>query len=581
MSDAKRSRTRLVAGALVGAILHLTAGCTADDPNSRTAPPGDAPQLGGRLVVALTADVDSWNPYTTHELTSAGILELLYPRLVHESDDGGFIPWLAERWETSTDGRELTFHLRRDAVWSDGSAVTCDDVRFTHRIQRAEELAWAGAYLKDRILAVDCPDPRTVVFRFDAAYPNQMLDANDDAIVPASYAAVPLADWPSEVWEDRIVSCGPFLLVGVRRGQEAILERDPHWWGAGETHLDQVVLRVYADSASAVNQLLEGDVDLVGKLPPLRAAEVEAHDDLQLLDLASLSYTYLGWNALEPQAYRSDRRRRGCMDEGGCDEFPGEILRLRRSHPHPILSDAEVRRAISLAIDRRDLIDGLLSGYGQPGSSPIASALWAHDPSTALAFDPRAAGALLDRAGWVRTSPASTREKDGTPLVLRAIINGENRMRREILDRVAASLAGVGVVLEAEILPRREFVVRARNKQFDAVLSGWWAGTRIQPQDLLHTRAAAGRGNNLVSWSTPESDELLDRGARATSRDEALQHWLAWQKIFRDEQPLSILYEERRLVGVSRRVRGPEPSYLNPYLVLHRWWIAAENTDTR
>lgn len=511
---------------------------------------------------------------------SAGVLDLLYPRLVVEESSGGhstFEPWLARSWEFSADRLRLIFHLRDDAFWSDGVPVTCEDVRFTHRIQVADELAWPGAFLKDRILRVECADEETAVFHFTEAYAGQLLDANDDAIVPSAYGAVPLAEWSATVWEERIRSCGPLRLVSVVPGQEAVLERDPAWWDAGRAGLDRVVLRTYADETGVLQRFLGGEVDLVLKVPPLRSAEVAGRAELRLEQLPSLSYTFLGWNTLARGAYLRDRRARGCGESERCRESDADLLRLHREQPHPVLGDAAVRRALTQAIDRRDIVEGLWAGHARVGSSPIVSALWAHDPDAGLAFDPSSAKESLDRAGWLDGDGDGVRERGANRMEIGVIVSADNQLRRDVLERVTASLARVGVRLVPEPLPRAEFVARARDKDFDAVCVGWWAGTRIEPQNLLHGHAALDRGNNFGGWSTPESDALLDRAARAATREDALPLWRQWQAIFREEQPLTILYEEQRLLGLRAEVRAPALNFLNPFQNLHEWSIRPQD----
>jgi peptide/nickel transport system substrate-binding protein len=529
----------------------------------------------GTVVVGIRGDVDAWNPYVSADATSAMILDLLYPRLVREVGFGpgesGFEPWLATSWARSPDGREITFHLRQDAVWSDGHPVTCEDVRFTHGAQIAPAMAWPGAFIKARILAVECPDPTTARFRFREAYADQMLDANDDAIVPASYGRVPFESWRATAWNERAITCGPFRVGPVSPGQEAVLVRDATWWGAGDTRIETVILRVYPDAGQAVGRFLEGGLHVLPKFPPLRAAEAALRQDLELVDLPSLSFAYLGWNVLEPEAYVEERARRGCGTGGDCG--PDDLARLRRERPHPILADARVRRALTHAIDRHDLVDGLFGGHAVPGSSPIVSTLWAHDPRAALPYDRERAAALLAEAGWTRRGPGGLLERDGRPLQIQVIVNADNQVRRDALARVAASLAALGVRLVEESLPRAEFVARARDKRFDVVLGGWVAGSRIEPQALLHARAAANRGNNITSWSTAESDALLDQAAAAPSRDDAGPLWRRWQEIFRDEQPVTVLFEERALLGRSRRVRGAVPAVLNPFAGLPVWRV--------
>ncbi len=537
------------------------------------------PAGGGTAVVALLGEVDSWNPYTTRDATSASVLELVYPRLVRETAleqgaSSSFEPWLAESWSFSDDRRALAFRLRPDASWSDGRPVTCDDVRFTLEAQRSEELAWPGASLKERILAVDCPEPKVAVFRFADAYADAMLDANDDAIVPAAYGEVPFTEWGATAWQQRAVTCGPYRLVSWTAGQEAVLERDPRWWGAAGVRLDRVILRLFPDATAALLRLLEDEVDVLPRLPPLRARELEARGS-GVLELPALAYAYIAWNVLDPDAYGEDRRRRGCAGDRQCEESEADLERLRRKHPHFALSDRRVRLALSLAVDREDLVEGLFGGHARPGSSPIVSALWAHDPSAALPFDPARAAALLAEAGWNDTDGDGVREKDGRRLELKVLVNAESATRRDALGRIAASVARIGARLVPVPLPRGEYVARAREKRFDALLGSWRAGTRLDLEAIFHSRAALDRGNNFTGWSTPISDELLDRAERAATREEALPVWRAWQAHFREEQPYTVLYEETLLVGLGSRLRAPAARGFNPFDGLHEWWLEA------
>jgi peptide/nickel transport system substrate-binding protein len=560
-----RSDPSTLAALLAGVV--LAAGCGAPVP------------VRGDAIVAMRGDVDSWNPYVSDDAASESVLELVYPRLVRETGFGGsassFEPWLAASWDASDDGLELTFHLRPDARWSDGHAVTCDDVRFTWKAQMDEALAWPGAFLKARIVDVTCRDPRTVAFRFSEAYADQMLDANDDAVVPAAYGAVPFDAWAGTRWEERPVTCGPFKPVSVTAGQEAVIVRDPMWWGAHEVGLDRVVLRVLPDQAAGFLRFLDGDVDLLPKVPPLRAAAVRAEAGFELIELPSLSYTFIGWNVLEPGSYLADRRARGCRGEARCPESEDDITRLQRTKPHAVLADARVRRALTLGIDRGDIVDGVWKGHAVEGSSPIPSALWAHNPSTALRFDPAEAARLLDEAGFTGRDAAGVRTGSGRRLELRVLLNADNATRRDAFDRAATSLARLGVKLVPDAVPRAEFNARARDKAYDAVLSGWSAGTRIEPQSILSLHAALNRGNGLTSWSTPASEELLARASRAATREEARPLWLRWQAVFRDEQPYTILYEERMLTGRGPRLRGDTGPVLDPLQSLHRWRITS------
>ncbi|RMF72219.1 MAG: hypothetical protein D6738_11840 [Acidobacteria bacterium] len=528
-------------------------------------------------MAAVSEDPDGFNPYVVARSTAADLMDLLYPRLVRErwpAGDEPYEPWLARSWEFSADRLTLTFRLRDDARWSDGSPVTCADVAATLRAQTSEQLAWPGAFIKRQIREIACPDPHTAVFRFRRASTHQILDANDDQVIPARYLETPLGDWLATPWHERLVTCGPYRLERYVPDQEVVLARDPTFWGAPLPRIGRLVFRVHPDRDAAVRALLAGEVDLVDHVPPLAARTIAARDDLTLVDLPSFSYAFIAWNTLAPDAYLDDRRRRGCRGADPCGETRETIARLRARAPHPVLADARVRRALTLAIDRHELIEGVWHGYARPAASPIVSLLWAHDPSALLPYDPQAARRLLDEAGFVRVPGRPERRRGDVPLVLEVIVNADNRTRVTALERIAAQLATVGAVVRPVPLPRREFVDRARGKRFDGVLSGWRAGTRVEPQAILHGEAAVERGNNLGSWFTPESDALMDRAAAAPTRAQAAPLWRRWQRIFRDEQPYTMLWEQRTLIGLSGRVRDATPSPLNPYAGIERWALA-------
>ena len=532
------------------------------------------PRRGGELIIALRADVDSWNPYTAGSSTALNVLELLYPRLVRERWSPGtgirVEPALAERWSFSDDRRELRFELR-EARWSDGRPVSCADVAFTWRAQHSPALGWPGLYIKDGIESFECADERTAVFRFAHPSAYQVLDANDDAQLPRVYGAVPFEQWMATAWEQRLVSAGPFRLERVVPGQEAILVRDPEWRDGTRPYIDRLIFRVYAGADEALRALLAGDVDLVEKVPPGRAAEVARREDLALLDLPGLSWTFIAWNQLAPGAYAADRRRRGCG--AGCREDAQTVRALLADHPHPILGDPRVRRALTLAIDREDLVEGPWRGHARVAVSPLVSFLGVSGQSRPLPWDPVRAAALLEAAGWRRPVEGGVREKDGRRLELEILVNADNTLRREVLERVATALAGVGVAVRPVALPRREYIARARAKDFDGLLGGWRAGTRIEPQSILHCAAAAGRGNNLGAWCDDRADALADRAAAAADLEHALPLWRQWEERFVQQQPYTMLYEERVLIGIHRRVHDASPSPLNPYAEIEKWWV--------
>jgi peptide/nickel transport system substrate-binding protein len=534
------------------------------------------------LVVAMPGDVESWNPYAAESAVSREVLALIYPRLFESGFDGRGVtlrPSLATSSETSADGRRLTLRVRTGATWSDGSPIVCEDVAFTYRAQTSDELAWTGAYLKEGIEEVACDDEGRVIVTLREPSATALLDVNDDEIVPRAYADVPFEAWRATRWDERVVAGGPFALERHDPGQRAMLRVRRDHWQRPTIDVERVEIRVVPDRALAVRQLLAGSLDVVTDLPPGDAARVARSEVARVVDAPSLDYTAIVWNALEPGAYAEDRARRGCDD--GCDETADDLRRLAATRAHPVLGDARVRRALSFAIDRADLVAGLLHGYGRPGTTPVVSALAEHADELETDHDPRQAARLLDEAGWNGRGEDGIRRRDGRRLEIRVLVNAANALRRDALGRISASLRGVGVALEPVPLARREFGARVRGRDFDGVILGWRAGTRVEPHAILHTRAALDGGNNFGSWSTPASDALMDEARTTLDRERARRSWRAWQRLFLEEQPMAVLFEERRLVGVASRVVEATPDPTRALWGLHGWRVdtSSEGTD--
>jgi len=227
------------------------------------------------VVIGALSDIASWNPYLAEDAFDEEILSLIYPSLAVEQVDyqqhpPSFAPSLAESWEWSDDHLVLTFHLRTDAVWSDGVPVTSEDLLFSWRAQTSEALGWLWSDITDNIDTVEAPDAHTVRYTFTHRYPYQLMDVNDGPIVPAHAWAGFVADRP---------------------------------------RVSRLVFRIVPSKTGLFNQLLAGGIDLVNDIPPAEAARVLDDPDLELAVFPDRSYTHICWN-LDKQVFADPRVRR-------------------------------------------------------------------------------------------------------------------------------------------------------------------------------------------------------------------------------------------------------------------------------
>jgi len=522
-----------------GALAALAAlGCT------RERPP--AASSGGTLVVATLVDLQGVNELLSSDNRFTGeILELLFPRLLvelpdFESGPPSFAPGLAESWERSEDGREILFRLRPGLVWSDGEPLTAADVRFTFEAQTSPEVAWSYAHAKEGIESVEVLDDRTVRFRFREPYATQLLDANEGGILPRHvWGERPFASWREDAdwFRDHLVVSGPFLLAAWRPAQEVVLARNPRYWEPGRPRLDRVVFRVVPDQGAQLAQLLGGGLDFVLGVPPARAAEIAANPGLQLFPFWNRQYDYIVWNT-------------------------------RR----PLFADAAVRRALTLAIDRQELVDALWFGYARPALSPLLSSSWAfHRGLEPWPYDPAAARRLLDAAGWGERDGG--RVKDGERFAFDLLTNAGNRVRVDAAVMIQAQLARVGLEVRLRPIDLNTLNEKALAHDFDAMLSGWGIDTSMDLRFAFHSEEAEG-GYNFGGYANPEVDRLIEAVQRQRDLAAAKPLLDRLLEILHEEQPYTLLWEPQRLAAGRATLRDAQPNALATFFRLEEWWLA-------
>lgn len=512
------------------------------------APRGDAPKAAARpsrIVIGVRGDITSFNIYTATNAFSQEVIDLLSLRLAEEQDDFGqgpptFRPGLARSWEFSSDRRTLTFRLDPKAKWSDGKPVTSADVLFSNRAAASREVAWVGSDVKEAIAEVTAPDPRTAVFRFARAYPYALMDAVEGNIVPEHvYGTTPLAEWPKHAFLTAPVSSGPFLLKRYERGALIELTRNPDYARAPLPRLDTVIFRVIPDETTLVNELLAGGIDFMENLPEDAVPKVRARQDLTILRAPDLSYTFISWNT-----------------------------------ERPLFKDARVRRALTLAIDREAIIEGLLKETGRPSAGPILSCMWACDPSLKpLPYDPDAARRLLAEAGFADRDGDGLIDRDGRAFRFDLETNQGSRLRADIVQMVTAQLRKVGI----EAIPRTfefgAFIERHEKHDYDAFVGSWRESTKVDLKSAFHSASRDG-GYNYGSYADAELDGLIDKARMEVDRDTARRLWWRAQQIIARDQPLTFLFERDRLHAVPRDLTGLRLSPRTSYASLEEWSFA-------
>lgn len=447
------------------------------------------------MLFASGADLQSINPlHTIHPLAKQVQRYALLTTLVRYDSALTAQPYLARRWQWSPDRTMLTFTLFRGLPWSDGRPTVARDVTWTFDAARDPATGYPRVTDLDPITGTQAVDDTTVVVRFrvpQARVPDVFTDL---AILPSHLlASVPHTELRRAGWNERPVGNGPFRFVLHEPHRRWVFDRNPDFPGAlgGAPRLKRLVIVVVDEPMTKLAALTAGELDFAG-ITAAHAAFVRTKPDL-LVRSYPLIFVY------------------------------GMVFNTRR----PPFDDVSVRRAASLAIDRQEIVDGLLFGFGSPAAGPVPPFLPGHVPALPAPFAPDSARRLL--AG---RSPK---------LELLTVGSGEAALEQLLQARLAS--AGFDVTIRQLELSAFLDRVYGPRHDFDVAVMGI-------------------PGDPGLGYLAPI---LALTGLPAPVDPAAVQH------VFAEQTPVAWLYLAGGVQGMNRRVAGVTMDVRGELVTVAQW----------
>lgn len=510
---------RRVAALLVSVLAVLAAACGREG----------APRAGGTVIVGMRADFAGFNPITnTAQYTDELIKYALFTPLIQYDENLEVRPYLAESWELLGD-TGVVFSLRRDVRWHDGQPVTAEDVVFTFDLAKdpATGSLIGSAYITE-VARAEVVDSYTVRFTFARPHAQALEDFWWPPVPKHLLEGIAPEDLRNAPFNRAPVGSGPYRFVEWRANERLVLEPNPDFPEAlgGPPALERVVFRIVPDPSTLLTELLTGRLQVDIPVVPDQAAQIEENANLELFAFPSRTVYFIGWNT--------------------------------RREP---FTDARVRRAMTHAINRQEIIEALLEGYGSPATSTIPpwSPLY---PETVepLPYDPQQAMRLLEEAGWTDRNGDGIRENAaGRPLRF-TLLSSDAPLNRNVVAVVQSQLRQVGVDAQVRSLEFQTLLTQHRARDFDAVLQTWVLDNfqvASAPAALFHSRwADVPRSANRSSFANPRADSLIDAGAAETDPERAREIWAAFTELLNQEQPFTFMFWLDELAGVSRTLGG-------------------------
>ena len=510
--------------------LLLVGACTNERPLPTVSSAEDLkkPQEGGTVVRRLQGEIATLNPVMAQSVNDRQVDFYLHTPMVHFDTDLQPMPGLAEKWEISDDGRLYTFHLNTAATFSDGSPVTANDVLFTLKKiidPQSEAAQIAGAFDQLDLRATHVVDAHTIVIGFKDGISPQLSHFNDLLVIPEHVYAQ--GDFKTE-FNSRVVGSGPYRLVRRVAGKEILLERRPEYWGP-RPNLQRVLFKVIADDITAWNAMKRGEIDETIISTDTWLAESRRPELQKFIDFRrfyTLNYNYIAWN-----------------------------------NRNPMLGDKRLRRALAKCIDLKSIIENVYHGTARAMNGPFTPDQWAYNPEVpVIEYNPQEALRDLRSLGWLDTDRDGILDKAKKPLKLEMLITSGSVASNPFSQVFQAELKKIGVQLDIVPLDFATLIQRVLAGNYESAYLSWNLDPDPDPFSLFHSSQMPPRGQNLVFYSNPEADKLMEAGRREFDQAKRKAIYRQLHAMLADDQPYTWTLQVSSKWAMNKRIRDAKES---------------------
>jgi len=487
------------------------------------------PAHGDRLIDASIGDASNLIPMVAGDASSHAVAGQLYLSLLKYDRSLNLTGQLAESWEVSEDQLAITFKLREGVKWTDGKPFTAADCAFTLALIQDEHTQ--SAYKSDyaKVVRFETPDSRTFRVFYSEPYS------------PALSTWSSLSMLPKHVFEHEDImntrlsrqpeaTIGPYQLADWQGQQSILLRANPTYFD-GDVWIAERMTRIIPDPATQFLELSAGNIDSMGLTPTQYSRLFETKPTLKAnyerYKYLNFVYTYLGFN-------------------------------LKR----PPFDDPAVRKALAFAVDRQELVDGVLLGLGEAIATPYKpGTYWVNQKLKPRTYLPEKAEEILSKAGWKDSDGDGILDKDGKPFEFTILTNNGNKQRADTATIIQHRLKKIGVKVDVRLVEWSAFIENFINKRnFEAVLLGWSLSPDPDQFSIWHSSQTGARQFNFLSYSNAKVDEALVAATRTFDKAERKRHYDVVQEEIYNDVPMLFLYAPYSLPAIHKRIHGIDPA---------------------
>ena len=480
-------------------------------------------QQGGTMIDAMSGEPSNLIAMMAGESSASQIASNIFNSLLKYDKNLELTGELAQSWDISPDQKTIIFHLKPHLKWSDGEPLTSEDVLFTWQLVTDENTRTPYGADYKLVKKAEAPDAQT--FRVTYAQP----------YAPALDSWSGLHILPKHLLKGQDINNTPFSRKPIgshyyqldqwKKGESISLKRNPNAT-QGQANIAHLISRIIPDRAAQFLELMADNIDSMSLNAIQYARIFPARPDLnqkiaRYKELGN-SYTYLGFN-LKRQPF----------------------------------NDVRVRQAINYAIDKQEIIDGVLLGLGEPVASPYKPGTrWSNPNLKPYPYSTQKALALLKEAGFEDHDHDGILDRDGQPLSFEILTN-QNKEREMSAVLIQRRLKEIGIDVKIRVVEWATFISRfIKTGDFNVVLLGWGLGLEPDQFNIWHSSQQAPGQFNFIGYHNAKVDHLLEAGRLELNPDKRMKIYHQFAEILYEDSPIVYLYAGYGLPAINKRVRG-------------------------
>ena len=506
--------------------------------------------IGGTAYFDLGGEPATLNPYTSTDGYSQIIHAKVFDSLIQRNPDSYEIETsLAEKYEVSEDELSFTFYLRKGAKFHDGKPRTAEDIKFSYEsIMNPEYMAIVLRPFYTFISEVIVHDPYKITFKVREKYFKNIEFIGGLPILPKHQYSD-----PKKKMNKKLYGSGPYILEKWEKGRRIVLKRNKDWWGfaldqyKGAHNFEEIVYRFVKENYVKIEMLKKGTLDFL----PLRQ---EAYAKMAMgaewgksvykvkaENLAPNGYGFIGWNLNDPK-----------------------------------LKDKKVRKALSMLLDRKFIIEKFLYGLYEEQVGPWSkNSMYADKTIAPDPFDPAAALKLLREAGWSDSDKNSILDKviDGKKHELSLSIITAADETIKILTTYKEEAKKIGVDINLKLVEWQTMKKLRSERKFEGMALAWGASVHMDPHQIWHSDTAVPGGSNFIDYKNPQVDKWITEARAIMDNQKRVP---VMQKIYRqiaEDRPYLFMFTSKySLYGHTQRMGKPKDSF--QYTIgTDYWWV--------